>query len=213
MTNPKPAPEGSNEETLRAATNHVMDVTGELVRSLRGVAGSDDDLRWKYGETLWLVGQYLEKIGAGHDVAGHVVQLAIALCDLEVGIVDPALDPGTKVKGDPSRTWQGRMWVALGMECLLKSRLTREQAAQQAVARWPRLSRLIHGSGSNLPSSLLSWHDRFLNGEIKNRSVRKAFKKLYGVLGVADLAPKECNERARICFHRAIHFADDLSAE
>jgi hypothetical protein len=202
-----------NEEARQAAVSFLVGLTRELVLKLQAVVRSDASLRAKYIDTLALVGQYLAKIDAGYDVAKHVTDLAIALSDLDDGIVDPALDPGTKVKGDPSRVWRGRMWAALGMECLLKSGLTREKATQQAVARWPGLNCLLHGSGSGLRSSLLSWRDRFMNGEIRNSSARMAFKSVYGTLGLVDLVPEACDQRAQVCFSRAMHFADDLSAK
>src|SRR5262245_15474607 len=98
-----------DEEARRGAADNLLDVTHGLVLALQAVLRSDEPLRERYVDALWILAQYLEKIAAGHDVAGQIAQLGIALCDLESGIVDPVLAPGTRVKNDPTRLWRGRM--------------------------------------------------------------------------------------------------------
>ena len=206
MTNPQPIP---TEDQARKAADYVLGLTRDLVLTLRTVLHSDAPQRSKWIDELWVWGQYLEKIEAGYDVANQPLQLAIALDELSDGIVDPLLSPGVKVKDDPARIWRGRTWAALGMECLLKKGLTRKTATQEAVARWPELKRLLHGPRSGLRSSLLSWHDRFMNAEIKNSGAKVAFKVAYAQIGLnAALSTGDCDRRAQFCFSRAMKFAD-----
>jgi hypothetical protein len=204
MTNPQPIP------TEDQAADYVLGLTRDLVCTLRTVLNSNASRRSKWIDELWVWGQYLEKIGAV-DVANQPLELAIALDELSDGIVDPLLSPGVKVKDDPARIWRGRTWAALGMECLLKKGLTRITASQEAVARWPGLKRLLHGPRSNLRSSLLSWHDRFMNAEIKNSGAKVAFKVAYARIGLsAALSIEDCDQWAKFCFSRATTFADSL---
>jgi hypothetical protein len=94
------------------------------------------------------------------------------------------------------------------MECLLKKGLTRKSASDEAVTKWPGLKRLLHGPRSELRSSLLSWHDRFMNAEIKNSGAKVAFKVLYARIGPNALSTGDCDQWARRCFSRAMEFAD-----
>ena len=207
MTNPQSIP--TDDQARRKAADYVLGLTRNLVLTLRTVLDSDAPQRLKWIDELWVWGQYLEKIEAGYDVANQPLQLAIALDELSDGIVDPLLSPGVKVKDDPARIWRGRTWAALGMECLLKKGLTRKTATQEAVARWPELKRLLHGPRSGLRSSLLSWHDRFMNAEIKNSGAKVAFKVAYAQIGLnAALSTGDCDRRAQFCFSRAMKFAD-----
>jgi hypothetical protein len=207
MTNPQSIP--TDDQARRKAADYVLSLTRDLVLTLRTVLHSDAPQRLKWIDELWVWGQYLEKIEAGYDVANQPLQLAIALDELGDGIVDPLLSPGVKVKDDPARIWRGRTWAALGMECLLKKGLTRKIASQEAVARWPGLKCLLHGPRSNLRSSLLSWHDRFMNAEIKNRGAKVAFKVAYNRIGLnVALSIGDCDRRAKFCFSRAMKFAD-----
>jgi hypothetical protein len=204
MTNPQPIP------TEDQAADYLLGVTRDLVRTLRTVLNSNASQRSKWIDELWVWGQYLEMIGAV-DVANQPLELAIALDELSDGIVDPLLSPAVKVKDDPARIWRGRTWAALGMECLLKKGLARKTASQEAVARWPGLKRLLHGSRSDLRSSLLGWHDRFMNAEIKNSGAKVAFKVAYARIGLnAALSIEDCDQQAKFCFSRAMTFADSL---
>ena len=207
MTNPQSIP--TDDQARRKAADYVLGLTRDLVLTLRTVLHSDAPQRSKWIDELWVWGQYLEKIEAGYDVANQPLQLAIALDELSDGIVDPLLSPGVKVKDDPARIWRGRTWAALGMECLLKKGLTRKAASDEAVTKWPGLKRLLHGPRSELRSSLLSWHDRFMNAEIKNSGAKVAFKVAYAQIGLnAALSTGDCDRRAQFCFSRAMKFAD-----
>jgi len=205
MTRPQPMP--TNDQARKAA-DYLLGLTHDLVHTLQTVLHSDAPQRSKWIDELWVWGQYLEKIGAGYDVANQPLQLAIALDELSDGIVDPLLSPSKKVKDDPARIWRGRTWAALGMECLLKKGLTRKAASDEAVTKWPGLKRLLHGPRSELRSSLLSWHDRFMNAEIKNSGAKVAFKVLYARIGPNALSIGDCDQWARRCFSRAMEFAD-----
>jgi hypothetical protein len=207
MTNPQSIP--TDDQTRRKAADWLLGLTHDLVLKLQTISRSDAAQRSKWFQELWVWGQYLEKIGAGYDVANQPIQLAIALDEISDGIVDPLLSPGVKVKDDPGRIWRGRTWAALGMECLLKKGLTRKTASQEAVARWPGLKPLLHGPRSNLRSSLLSWHDRFMNAEIKHSGAKAAFKLAYAQIGLnAALSTGDCDRWAQFCFSRAMKFAD-----
>src|SRR5215813_5050598 len=174
MTSPQPMP--TNDQTRKAA-DYLLGLTHDLVLTLQTVLHSDAPQRSKWIDELWVWGQYLEKIGAGYDVANQPLQLAIALDELSDGIVDSLLSPSKKVKDDPARIWRG-------------------------------LKRLLHGPRSELRSSLLSWHDRFMNAEIKNSGAKVAFKVLYARIGPNALSTGDCDQWARRCFSMAMEFAD-----
>jgi hypothetical protein len=197
-----------SDEDRRAAADGLLDLTGDLVRKLQTILRSDDVPRWQYVHALQAVGQYLEAISAGHDVAEHFLRLGIALCDLECGIVDPVLAPikgeGPGDRGDHTRAWQARAWIALGMECLLKSGLTRDEAVAAATSRWPGLREILDGRS---PQTLLTWRDRFWNGEVTNSSARKGYKRFHDALAIGKITPDEHGRLAPHCFARALQVA------
>ena len=101
--------------------------------------------RARYIHALKAISKFLKKVGASGSYEKRLYRLALALDDLNRGTVDPLLQPietgGTK-KYNASWIWCARARVSLGIFALLKSGLTRADAAEKAASQFPKIKEL-----------------------------------------------------------------------
>src|SRR5262249_20053974 len=145
----------------------------ELVKWLLSIGNEDDpklsgvdNQRRRYAETLLAISVYFKRID--HDehpeLWTYIGSLGVALGGLIEGITDPLFETKGS-KSDSKRIWGARMQAALGLECLIQSRMSREQAASHAAEHHPALASLIRKAGADLEGSLLSWYDSYVGGK------------------------------------------------
>jgi len=203
---PEVEPQPISGELYDAANRHALEHLHGFMIVLHKALARDDDPRWKHIHALALTAKFLEAIGAANEVAESFNRLAVMLCDLEFGIVDPLLAPVAIAgahKYHPTLAWQIRMWVALGLECLEKAGIKGASAIQEIRARWPKVLQLAGKPGS----TFRAWHYSFMLGG--NPSLQKDFQRMYRELDInAPKAPEEHLKSARICFRRVMDLLD-----
>jgi hypothetical protein len=133
---------------------------------------------------LQAIAEFYQELGFNKSLEWDFHHLALALDDLNRGTVDPLLEPvktgGTK-KLNASWVWCARAYVALGIRTLVKTGLTRQQAAKQAARQFPAIRKLA-ATNRSFPASteakILSWLDdlnKGHRGKIKNRQALAIF--------------------------------------
>jgi hypothetical protein len=158
-----------------AAREHLVKATNELVENVLFVMNHEDDpalsaidnQRRSYANLLWAMGAFFEQIG--HDklqeVGKRIASLGVALEDLIKGVTDP-LFVTKGPKRDSMRIWGARLQAALGLECFIRSALSRKKAAADAAKDYKALATLKRGENRDLKGSLLSWYDRFIEERV-----------------------------------------------
>jgi hypothetical protein len=154
--------------------------------------------RARYALAFKTISTFLKGIGIA-SYEKRFYRLALALDDLNRGIVDPLLEPittGGTIKLNVSWVWCARANVAVGILALLKAGLTRKVAAQQAARDFPNITELA-GLSRQTPSStatkILSWLDDFNKGDrskIKNRQALVIFASGKRII---EVLPKEAD--------------------
>jgi hypothetical protein len=127
---------GSIEELARQGPEDI----NELAEGLRAHMGDGSD----YAQSLHLIAEFFAKRG-DFDIAKHIGRIALAFYDRAAGISDPIFNRHEKKKEDPTEKWRGRMWAALGFECLLKTKMSQPKAAKYIATKYPVLKRLLRG--------------------------------------------------------------------
>jgi hypothetical protein len=188
-----------DDATVAQILEHVFGLLQVLEADVNRRRG--DTPRQRVIRQLHLLAKHLNALGASEAVTEPLLQLGIALEDLEDGIVPDILAPASKSKKDQTATWQAKEWIALGLEFFYQAGLSREAAVQEIRMRWPAIALV---AGDNPKRNLRYWYDAFMDGAVSNDSVRKAFKEVYGILD--PTAPRTVEERrefARFCLQRA----------
>ena len=110
--------------------------------------------------SLYDVALFLNAIGAGQDVANHFEGLATLFHDLNQGarpasILVPAPSRGNRP--EVSILWELRGIVALGVDILIRSGMTEDEACSVAAAYYG-LNRLVTKRNSSLKTSIGNWY-------------------------------------------------------
>jgi hypothetical protein len=139
--------------------------------------------RARYVYTLKAISTFLKEVGIA-SYQKRFYRLALALDDLNRGIVDPLLEPiktGGATDRNVSWIWCKRADASVGILALFKAGYTRKSAAQWAARKFPEIRELA-GLSRTKPSStatkILSWYDDFNKGDrskIKNRQALAMF--------------------------------------
>jgi len=134
-----------------------------------------EELRGRHILALAIVGKFLRKTGARKDIADQFYALSAALNDLQRGIVHPMLAPKkpTGRLGDRSDIWRVRVNAGCGVECLMRSGVSRDEAAQRAAKWFPALKNLLR-TGTTLKTALLRWRDAVMRGPLNDVVARGA---------------------------------------
>jgi hypothetical protein len=142
----------------------------------------------------------------------YIASLGVALEDLIRGVTDPlfVVTKGSKRKGskrDSMLIWGARLQAALGLECLILSRLPREKAASHATRHYQALASLKRGESRDLKGSLLSWYDRYVEERVPVPELQEAFQTERRELKAAKLSPPEYRRRGEQAFAQAVKSA------
>jgi hypothetical protein len=135
---------------------------------------SAKDQRARYVYALRAISDFLRAAGAKLPYVNRLWRLAIALDDLNQGIVDPLLKEmatgGLRPAGD-TWLWCARANVALGMCVLIESGFNRTEAAQRAARDYPKISKLaaFDKDQGTTETKILNWYDEFRKGRAKSR--------------------------------------------
>src|SRR5262249_55729810 len=133
-----------------AARELIWSANSALVERLLSIMNDKDDpelsevdnKRRRYARILWAMAAYFREIG--HDklptLGTYIAGLGVALEDLIRGVTDP-LFVTKGPKRDSMRTWGARLQAALGLECWIRSGLSREKAASDAARHYKALAR------------------------------------------------------------------------
>lgn len=101
--------------------------------------------------------------------------LALALRDTNYGVLPPILKPIPKPDGekegrpsDPLARWLARAQVALAVQVLVQTGMTKPQAAESIARSHPQLDRLVSRKGlqSGIKSASQEWHKLFQTGRV-----------------------------------------------
>jgi hypothetical protein len=196
--------------------SRTTDALDALVKRLLSIVSGKDDpelspinnKRRRYSNTLFEICKYFSE--ADHDrhpeVWTYIVGLGVALENLIEGVTDPLF----VTKGpsrDSMRTWGARLQAALGLECLIRSGLSRQKAASHAAIHYPALASLRRGERRDLKGSLLSWYDYYVEERVPVKALQEAFQTTRRELKTANLSPAEYQKRGEQALARAVKTA------
>jgi hypothetical protein len=203
-------------EREEAARDLIWRANSALVERLLFIMNDKDDpgfsaidnKRRRYARILWAMAAYFDKLG--HDklpgLGTYIAGLGVALQDLIEGVTDPLfVTKGSK--RDSMRTWGARLQAALGLECLIRSGLSRERAASHAARHYKALTNLKRGTRRDLKGSLLSWYDHYVEGRVPVPELREAFQTARREINAANLSPAEYRRRGKQAFAQAVKSA------
>jgi hypothetical protein len=143
--------------------------------SAEGRALSFEELRARHVKALGILGKYFRMTGNRKNISNQFYALSVMLYDLHRGIVHPALMP-KKPRGradDRSDVWTARIIAACGVECLIRSGLSRRAAGAKAAKEFPKLKTLLR-TNTTLKTALVSWRDALVNGPLNDIVARAA---------------------------------------
>jgi hypothetical protein len=137
----------------------------------------------------------------GGRIGKRFFELASAIADLNTGTVHPLL-AGVRVhnrRADTSQMWRARACVAVGLEALLRSGLSRNEAAAKVATEFPSIARLAgpKARNSSLRTIVFGWRKELKAARVKNFEAGELF--LEGV--------KEIDRLATLKGHRIRKFA------
>jgi hypothetical protein len=185
--NPETSPDSCATSIAETSTTDlVVALKSELAHAFdtKSADRSAKYNRTRYIYALKAISKFLTEVGASSSCEKYLYRLALTLDDLDRGTVDPLLEPietgGTK-KLNASWIWCARAKVSLGILALLKTGLTRADAAKKAASEFPKIEELAALS-RQIPSStatkILSWLDDLTKGDrskIKNHQALAIF--------------------------------------
>jgi hypothetical protein len=204
------APPPSDEDTAQAGLEALAAIV-DLLHGLRAHIKAKSD----YAQSLHLIAEFLAKVDKDHDVAEHVGRIAMAFYDRADGINDPILArrASDKNKRDPTQKWRGRMWAALGFECLLKAKMSQRKAVEYVRQKYPSVELLLRGK-RNLTYSLPRWHVQFMTDASPPAGLKSSLRVLYDGYGLGgDLPQAEYNRLAKSFLTKAAEIAESVQTK
>jgi len=173
--------------------------------------------RARYIHALHAIAKFLQETTKFHNFSRQFYHLAIALDDLNRGVVDSLLKPsgtGGVNPGGDTRTWCARAKISLGIHALVLAGLNRKEAAKEAATKFPDIGKLATFEREN-PSAteikILNWYDEFRKyGEksrIKNMVARGIFENGQQLVESAaqELAARDkLHDFAKVQFRQAL---------
>jgi hypothetical protein len=105
-------------------------------------------------------------------------ELAMALDDLELGVVRPYLEP-VKMAGrpvDPSDRQLCRSYLAAAVECCVRAGWSRRRAAAAVAEIAGDLQATIAPTSTNFAKVIAAWHSDFITGKVVNPYASSGFQ-------------------------------------
>jgi hypothetical protein len=148
-------------------------------------ATTPENERERYAAALVVVAQFV-----GGRIGNRFFELASAIADLNTGTVHPLL-AGVRVhnrRADTSQMWRARVRVAVGLEALLRSGLSRNAAAAKVATEFPSIARLAgpRAKNSTLRTIVFGWRKELKAARVKNFEASELF--LEGIKKIDRLA-------------------------
>jgi hypothetical protein len=152
--------------------------TTQLHRTVRRAFNQEPDYRptpfnerERYAAALMAVAQYFTSL-EGRPLGQRFFELGSAIADLNSGIVRPLLraERADNRRADNSQLWRARAHVSLGLEALLRSGLTRNEAAAKLTRDFPHIAKLASASAKNskLQTIFFGWRKQLRQARVKN---------------------------------------------
>jgi hypothetical protein len=134
--------------------------------------------RERYAAALMAIGQYFTSL-EGRPLGQRFFELASAMADLNSGIVHPLLRPerADNRRAESSQLWRARVHVALGLQALLRSGLTRTEAAAKLATDFPGIPKLASAKAKNSkPQTIVfGWRKELRQARVKNFEASELF--------------------------------------
>jgi hypothetical protein len=145
----------TNRDPNEGADEALVVSLGDLKNALGRTSPAD---RKSYIGALLSMARFIDQI-LGIEAANPVLDLAVALSDLEQGARPPLLEPSPSAeeRPDPSAEWEERTNAALALECLVRCREDIDVAAGK-LAR----SRKFEAK------TLINWRRELMSGRVAN---------------------------------------------
>jgi hypothetical protein len=208
--------EPQHDDREEAAREFIWEANSALVERLLSIMNDQDDpelsvidnKRRRHARILWAMAAYFTKIGRDKlpGLGMHIAGLGVALEDLIRGVTDPLFVTEGPTR-DSMRTWGARLQAALGLECLIRSGLSRKKAASHAAKHYEALARLTRGTSRDLKGSLLSWYDYYAEGRVPVPELQEVFQETRRELKAANLSPTEYRRQGEQAFAKAVQSA------
>jgi hypothetical protein len=156
----------------------VLTAAADLYSSVSVAFDMEPDLprspvneRERYVSALAFVAQFFCAL-ENRRLGDRFFELSFAIADLNSGTKPPllkAIDPVNRPP-DCSQLWGDRARVAVILEALMKSGLSRESAARKLALKHPRLAKLAGAGAKNttLQTTILGWRKAFSASRVKN---------------------------------------------
>ena len=185
----------------------VQEVLARLGDELERAFNSNPERNWleyeraRYVHALAAVAKFLDANTKSHDLSRRFYRLALALTDLNRGVVDPLLavtPTGGINPGYDLRTWCARASVALGVHVLKVAGLTRKRAAKKAASYFREITE----------TQILTWYDEFRKPADKSKIqnvARDIFEdgRQFVELAAQGLTAQNLNVFAQVHFSKA----------
>lgn len=134
--------------------------------------------RERYAAALMGIGQYFTSL-EGRPLGQRFFELGSAMADLNSGIVHPLLrqERADNRRADNSQLWRARAHVSLGLEALLRSGLTRTEAAAKLAGDFPGIAKLAGAKAKNskLQTIVFGWRKQLRQARVKNFEASELF--------------------------------------
>jgi hypothetical protein len=147
--------------------------------------------RERYTAALMEVAQYFTSL-EGRPLGQRFFELGSAIADLNSGIVRPLLRPerADNRRADNSQLWRARAHVSLGLEALLRSGLTRNEAAARLASDFPGIAKLASANAKNskLETIVFGWRKQLRQARVKNFEASELFSE--GMTKIEVIADK-----------------------
>jgi hypothetical protein len=146
-------------------------------------------------------------------VADEFAELGSTFQDLNKGVQRPLVtpfDPGCR-RGDSSDVWRARAKVAIGIAALIRTGMSRDEAARFVAKNYPEIEKLAGKRAKGGPSAFKSWYDKFHFKTQKNSEASAVFAQ--GLIDLGRLDPEGLMTYGKFAFEQARSFALSLSGE
>ena len=161
---------------MACVTRCVAHLLCDLERAASAKVDGVKQERLRYIFILTKLSKFVQDVGAPLEPSIYIRDLALALHDLETGVVNPILTR-EKVgnRGSSSKIWRSRAAIAVGLEALIRAGMSRQVAAATALKDLPRIKRLMTKKSKTPTKAILSWYDDLCRDErrIKNGQQRR----------------------------------------
>lgn len=134
--------------------------------------------RSRYALALQRIADFLGEIGFSKLAQGELVELALALNELNNGVVRDFLKPSfvPRKAEHPGDKWSFRAQFSIAVELLCQNNLSRRKASRLIAIVADPVKLLVAPKAKDLSSIIESWHRQFSDGKVQNDLARNIFE-------------------------------------